>query len=229
MTRHWRRIAALIPVLVAVAFFCSPAWAAWEPSKPIEFVIPAGTGGGADQMARLIAGIVEKHKLSPRPIIVVNKSGGAGAEGFLQVKGKKGDAHTIIITLSNLFTTPLATGIPLLCLAAAEALWTLFGSRRADGGEARDFQLSIGKDTPRRTLVASGWILAFFAAIVLLGFPIAVPLFVLLYLRLQGREGWVVTIAMTAAVAGVFYGLFDAMLHLPFPAGWVVSWLGFFS
>lgn len=85
---------------------------AWEPTKPIEFVIPAGTGGGADQMARLIAGLGEKHKLSPRPIIVVNKSGGAGAEGFLHVKGKKGDAHTIIITLSNLFTTPLAQGTP---------------------------------------------------------------------------------------------------------------------
>ena len=48
----------------------------------------------------------------PRPLIVVNKSGGAGAEGFLHVKGKKGDAHTIIITLSNLFTTPLHTGVP---------------------------------------------------------------------------------------------------------------------
>jgi len=85
---------------------------AWEPTKPIEFVIPAGTGGGADQMARLISGIADKHKLSPRPLIAVNKSGGAGAEGFLEVKGKKGDAHTIIITLSNLFTTPLATGVP---------------------------------------------------------------------------------------------------------------------
>ena len=85
---------------------------AWEPTKPIEFVIPAGTGGGADQMARLMAGISDKHKLSPRPFIVVNKSGGAGAEGFLHVKEKKGDAHTIIITLSNLFTTPLATGTP---------------------------------------------------------------------------------------------------------------------
>jgi putative tricarboxylic transport membrane protein len=74
--------------------------------------VPAGTGGGADQMARLIHGLAEKHKLSPRPIVVVNKSGGAGAEGFLHVKGKKGDAHTIIITLSNLFTTPLHTGVP---------------------------------------------------------------------------------------------------------------------
>ena len=100
-------------VLVAVSLLLAGAPAqAWEPTKPIEFVIPAGTGGGADQMARLIAGLAEKHKLSPRPLIVVNKSGGAGAEGFLHVKGKKGDAHTLIITLSNLFTTPLATGTP---------------------------------------------------------------------------------------------------------------------
>ncbi len=95
-------------VLLGVAY---PA-AAWEPTKPIEFVVPAGTGGGADQMARLIHGIAEKHRLSPQPLVVVNKSGGAGAEGFLHVKGKRGDAHTIIITLSNLFTTPLATGTP---------------------------------------------------------------------------------------------------------------------
>ena len=111
MTRQWRRLAAV--VAVAVGTWSIPgAVAAWEPTKPIEFVIPAGTGGGADQMARLIAGIVEKHKFSPRPIIVVNKAGGAGAEGFLHVKGKKGDAHTIVITLSNLFTTPLHTGVP---------------------------------------------------------------------------------------------------------------------
>jgi tripartite-type tricarboxylate transporter receptor subunit TctC len=112
MTRQRRLLAALAPALAALVLGSSPALAGWEPTKPIEFVIPAGTGGGADQMARLIAGIVEKHKLSPRPMIVVNKSGGAGAEGFLHVKDKKGDAHTLIITLSNLFTTPLHTGVP---------------------------------------------------------------------------------------------------------------------
>ncbi len=112
MGRHRRRFMGALIGLVLVVWAPGAGLAAWEPTKPIEFVIPAGTGGGADQMARLVAGIAEKHKLSPRPIIVVNKSGGAGAEGFLYVKGKKGDAHTIIITLSNLFTTPLHTGVP---------------------------------------------------------------------------------------------------------------------
>jgi putative tricarboxylic transport membrane protein len=88
------------------------AVAAWEPTKPVEFVVPAGTGGGADQMARFLQGVVAKNNLMKQPLIVVNKSGGAGAEGFLDVKGAKGDPHKIIITLSNLFTTPLATGVP---------------------------------------------------------------------------------------------------------------------
>jgi putative tricarboxylic transport membrane protein len=112
MTRQWRRFLSLGLASLLVLFASDGTYAAWEPTKPIEFVVPAGTGGGADQMARLIAGIAEKHKLSPRPIIVVNKSGGAGAEGFLHVKGKQGDPHTIVITLSNIFTTPLHTGIP---------------------------------------------------------------------------------------------------------------------
>jgi tripartite-type tricarboxylate transporter receptor subunit TctC len=85
---------------------------AWEPTKPVEFIIPAGTGGGADVMARFISPLISKYKLSPQPFISVNKSGGAGAEGFIYVKGKKADTHVIIITLSNLFTTPLATGVP---------------------------------------------------------------------------------------------------------------------
>ena len=98
---------------LAAAALCLPLGAmAWEPTKPVELVVPAGTGGGADQMARFIQGVVTKNNLMKQPIVVVNKAGGAGAEGFLDVKGDKGNPHKIIITLSNLFTTPLATGVP---------------------------------------------------------------------------------------------------------------------
>jgi len=100
-------IAALCAVGISV-----PAAAAWEPMRPVEFIVPAGTGGGADQMARTIQGIVTKHNLMKQPMVVINKSGGAGGEGFLDLKTSGGNPHKIIITLSNLFTTPLATGIP---------------------------------------------------------------------------------------------------------------------
>jgi tripartite-type tricarboxylate transporter receptor subunit TctC len=107
---HRRAVAGAIAL--AAAFGAGAASAAWEPTKPVEFVVPAGTGGGADQMARLIQGVVVKHNLMKQPLVVVNKSGGAGAEGFLDVKGAKGDPHKLVVTLSNLFTTPLATGVP---------------------------------------------------------------------------------------------------------------------
>jgi putative tricarboxylic transport membrane protein len=97
----------------AALLFCgAPASAAWEPTRPVEFIVPAGTGGGADQMARVIQGIVTKHKLMKQSMVVINKSGGAGGEGFLDVKASKGNPHKLVITLSNLFTTPLGTGIP---------------------------------------------------------------------------------------------------------------------
>jgi len=101
--------------LTAIAALCASSIAAsagWEPVRPVEFIVPAGTGGGADQMARTIQGIVTKHNLMKQPMVVINKSGGAGGEGFLDVKASSGNPHKIIITLSNLFTTPLATGIP---------------------------------------------------------------------------------------------------------------------
>ncbi len=105
--------ATTILVAAGIVGLTAPATAqAWEPTKPVTFVIPAGTGGGADQMARFVQGIVIKHNLMKQPMVVVNKGGGAGAEGFLEVKKASADPHTIIITLSNLFTTPLATGVP---------------------------------------------------------------------------------------------------------------------
>ena len=84
----------------------------WEPNRPVQFIVPAGTGGGADQMARVIQGIVSKHNLMRQPMVVVNKAGGAGAEGFLEAKSSRGNPHMLVVTLSNLFTTPMATGVP---------------------------------------------------------------------------------------------------------------------
>ena len=97
-------------VLAAVAFPGSAQ--GWQPSRPVTFVIPAGTGGGADQMARFVQGTVTKHSLMNQPMVVVNKAGGAGLEGFLDMKATPRDPHKLVITLSNLFTTPLATATP---------------------------------------------------------------------------------------------------------------------
>jgi tripartite-type tricarboxylate transporter receptor subunit TctC len=105
----WRGSVSLLTAVSAMV--SAPAFAAWEPGRTVEFIVPAGTGGGADQMARFIQGMVAKHKLMKQSMVVVNKGGGAGADGFLDVKEAKGNPQ-LIITLSNLFTTPLATHTP---------------------------------------------------------------------------------------------------------------------
>jgi len=112
MTKMWNAGVLGAAAIALSGVQLSAAQAAWEPSRPVEFIIPAGPGGGADIMARTIQGIVTKHNLMKQPMVVINKAGGAGGEGFLDVKNSKGNPHKIVITLSNLFTTPLATGIP---------------------------------------------------------------------------------------------------------------------
>ena len=109
---------------------------------------------------------------------------------------------------------PLAIGIPLFCLAAVEVLWTLAEKKVAEESAQRGIALPWA------------WMIAFLALIVLLGFPIAVAVFVLVYLKLQAKESWLFSIVFTAAIWGAFYGLFDLLLHLPFPAGWLLEWLG---
>lgn len=106
------KIGLVVACSFALMFTFSGTAKAWVPDRPVEFVVPAGSGGGADIMARFISPLVSKYKLSPKPWIVINKSAGAGAEGFMYAKGQKGNANLIIITLDNLFTTPLATGVP---------------------------------------------------------------------------------------------------------------------
>lgn len=102
-----------IQVALGAALLCASAAAgAWEPTKPITFVVTGGAGGGADQMARLIQGIVAKHKLAPQPMVVVIMNGGGGGQGFMDVKNSPGDAHKIMIVLSNVHSVPLSTKLP---------------------------------------------------------------------------------------------------------------------
>ena len=81
--------------------------AAWEPQKPVEFVVMAGKGGGADKAVRFLQSIIASEKMAPVPFTPVNKPGGSGAEALVHLKGKTGDDHTIMFTLNSFYTTPL--------------------------------------------------------------------------------------------------------------------------
>ncbi len=108
-----------------LAFLVPGPWLAdaaaeWEPKKPIDFVIMAGKGGGADKMARFMQSIVEKHNLSSKPLVPINKPGGSGAEALIHLKQAQGDDHTIMVTLNSFYTTPLrqpALGVDIMTFA----------------------------------------------------------------------------------------------------------------
>lgn len=116
---------------------------------------------------------------------------------------------------------PLVISVPLFCLAAAEVAAIVLSGPRF--GMTKDFQRPPaevpGTLAARRSFVAIGWILGFFGGILLFGFLLAVPIFLLAYLKLQAKEGWIFSIVFTAVVWGAFWGLFDYLLHLPFASG----------
>ena len=80
---------------------------AWEPKKPVEFIVMAGKGGGADKAVRFIQNIIAKNKLSSKPFTPINKPGGSGAEALVHVKNAKDPNHTLMFTLNSFYTTPL--------------------------------------------------------------------------------------------------------------------------
>lgn len=93
----------------AASFVLASAGAAqaWQPTKPVEFVVTSGAGGGTDNFARMIQSIITKNKLIDQPIVVVNKGGGSGAEGYLHGKAGKSDPHRVIFGTNNAYLLPL--------------------------------------------------------------------------------------------------------------------------
>ncbi len=87
------------------------AAAAWQPQKPIEFVATAGPGGGTDNLARAVQNIITKYKLTDEPVVVVNKGGGSGAEGYVYGKASAGDPYKVIFGTSNAWQQPLVSKV----------------------------------------------------------------------------------------------------------------------
>ena len=82
------------------------ATAGWEPKKPVEFIVMAGKGGGADKAVRLMQSIIAKHKMAPVPFTPINKPGGTGAEALVHL-GRCSDAMALAAGLDKTDATKL--------------------------------------------------------------------------------------------------------------------------
>ena len=126
---------------------------------------------------------------------------------------------------------PWAIGIPMLVLALVQVVLDLrgIGPKKSRSDAPVDVQFAERTDpvvARRRTINIFSWIAGYILAIWLFGFSYSVPLVVFLYLKVQSRERWPLSIALTAAAWLLFWGLFDRLLHLPFPQGELFVWLG---
>lgn len=108
------RLPPLLAAALAIALAACAAPAkdgVWSPTRPIEFVVAAGPGGGSDQLARTVQAIVQKHKLIDSSVIVTNKGGGSGSEAFVYAKGAAGDPHKVVFATNNVWLLPLGSAV----------------------------------------------------------------------------------------------------------------------
>ena len=123
---------------------------------------------------------------------------------------------------------PVAIGVPVFFMALTEFFINLLHKGEGVGDAAGfDFKLSEGdvdsRTALRRTLTIFGWIFAFFALILLVGFPISIPVFFLVFYKIYGRESWKISIGLSAVAWASFYGLFVWLLNVPFREGLLFS------
>ncbi len=100
-------LAALIISAMISGAFAGSASAAWQPTKPITFIVMAGKGGGADKAVRFLSEVMVKNNLTPVPFEIVNLPGDSGAEALTALKAKSGDNHTLMFTLNSFYTVPI--------------------------------------------------------------------------------------------------------------------------
>ena len=124
---------------------------------------------------------------------------------------------------------PLATGIPLFVLVGAQLILELFGKGETTSGPAVELEFSTDVEPAvarKRVAGILAWIAGFILLVYLVGFPVAVPVFIFSYLGLQSRVGWWLSFTLTAIAWLIFYGLFQWLLNLPFEEGLIQSLLG---
>lgn len=95
--------------MMALAGFSGLAQAQWKPTKTVDVIVHTGPGGGNDLLARAVAQMLEKEKLLPVRMQVVNKPGGNGAVAAAAIAERKGDSHTLGFITSVWIANPLTT------------------------------------------------------------------------------------------------------------------------
>ena len=140
MLARGTRVAALSAAVLA---FALPAFAQWKPTKPVDIIVHTGPGGGNDLLARAIVTMIEKEKLVPVRMNVINKPGGNGAVAAAALAEKKGDPNTIGLITSVWIAGPLTS---------AEAKVTVYDLKPIAQLVLEPAVIAVRADSPYKTL-----------------------------------------------------------------------------
>lgn len=128
--------------ILATLGTATAAQAQWQPTKPVEFVVTAGAGGGTDIFARTVQAIITKYNMMPQPIVVQVKGGGSGAEGYIYTRSAEGDTHKLVFGTQNSYALPLGSKV-----AYTHADMTPLAAMALD-----EFLLWVKGDSPIKTV-----------------------------------------------------------------------------
>jgi hypothetical protein len=86
------------------------------------------------------------------------------------------------------------------------------------------------RETVRREVIVWGYFLGLIAGVLLFGFRIAVPIFLITFLRFQAGTSWRSALIYGGAGAIAMYLLFEKVLkvslHVGFLTDWILGWIG---
>ena len=119
---------------------------------------------------------------------------------------------------------PVIIGIPVFFMSAGELLLSLSERKKMAREKSEEGLKPSDHEEPLpagRTLYAFLLILGLFLVILIFGFPIGIPLFVFLYLKIYGREKWAISLGLGVIAWLALYAFFVRLLATPFPDGWV--------
>lgn len=81
------------------------------------------------------------------------------------------------------------------------------------------------KVTVQRALTFLGWLLAFMASTAVIGLLPTVPLVIVAFMRIEGRETWRLSLIVAFCVAAFLFSVFDQLLHIPWPSNLIGHWI----
>jgi putative tricarboxylic transport membrane protein len=131
-------------ILLSMHTLAARAADAWQPTRPVEIIVPSAPGGGLDLVGRTLQSVIQQDKLSPRPVTVINRPGGGGTVGIAYLNAHPGNGHYVSAQALPLITNNI-TGLSTVGLNDVTPL-AVFVTEQVVFAAAANGPIKTGKD-----------------------------------------------------------------------------------